>query len=204
MSHVPLPARLPDLEPDEQASLKDWYNLGVRWKADGAHGRCGLWIVGPRRHGTSYIASCAMWRLDESGFDWEHVHALSLTNMLRRYWDQASLLRHNADDYGLFLDMSDTESTLEHLWYTCPALWVDDLHEDAVDIPFWRKHVQPHLERRIKDHLPTIVATTLRPDSTKLSGLQDVIEDLFVVCFASVPVRERIAKHHPYDADAER
>lgn len=198
MSHVPLRARIADLAPDEQTVLKRWYAEGIQ-RDEGQ--RCGLWVFGPRRHGTSYVAQVAMARLVQVGFEeWEHVHALALTETIRRYWNQSDLVRKNADDYGLFLEMQNTEVKLERLWYEAAAVWVDDFHEESVDVQFWRKHVQPHLERRCKDGKPTIVATTLPPSA--LVGLQQVIEDLFFVCPALIPVKDR-QPVKPYDEDSD-
>ena len=201
MSHVPLRARLKHLEPDEQDVLKDWAANGLGNPA--SHGKYGLWIFGPRQHGTSHIAACATHRLVDRVAAWEHIDALVLTDNIRRYWTLEETARRNADDYGLFLDKQELETKLDFLWFDCDVLWVDDLHEDSVDIPFWRKHVLPRLERRCKAGKVTIIATTLSPDSPKLSGLQDVIENLFVICVAHTPVRERRTVR-PYDDNAER
>lgn len=195
MSHVPLHARLSCLTEEEQETLKDWYYRGVlaqERQGERPHAKVGLWVVGKRRHGTSYIAEVAMGRLTESpDVEWEHVYALALSNLIRNYWSQGEMVRSNPDDYGLFLEYQDIQHQLEAIWYECDALWVDDFHDETVDVAFWRKHIQPYLERRVKDHKPTIVATTLLPDSTKMTGLQKVIEDLFVICMALPSVEER-------------
>jgi hypothetical protein len=201
MTHVPLRARLSELEGPEQGALKDWYTNGLhKGEHSDRHGKVGLWVCGPRRYGTSYIAECATAKLEPRVSTWEHVAALTLTESIRSHWGQSEMVRRNPDDYNLFLEAQEVESMLDFLWHRCEVLWVDDFHEDTVDIPFWRKHVQPRLERRIKDGLPTIVATTLPPDHVKLSGLRDVIEDLFVICVAETPIRERRQRVvRPYD-----
>ena len=200
MSHVPLRARFRDLMPDEKSALKDWWKQGV---CQEGHGKVGLWICGSRMRGTSYIAEVAMGRVVPQTESWDRVDALALVENLRSYWHLSDMVRRNPDDYALFLEMQDIELKMEYLWHECEVLWVDDLHDEAIDIPFWRKHVQPHLERRLKQQMPTVVATTLPPDSVKLSGLQEVIENLFVVCGALTPVSERRTSA-PYDSDAER
>ena len=198
MSYVPLRARFRDLMPDEKSVLKEWWTQGIL-----GDGKVGLWIHGGRQRGTSYIAEVAMSRLAPQADTWDHIDALALTDAIRSYWHLSEASRRNPEDYALFLEMQDIEIKLEFLWHECHALWVDDFHDEAVDVKFWRKHVQPYLERRLKQRRPTIIATTLPPDSVKLSGLQEVIENLFVVCGALTPVSERRTSA-PYDSDAER
>jgi hypothetical protein len=145
----------------------------------------GLWIYGSRRAGSSYIGRIAG-RMASQNPEIETsdlVAALDLVNDIRRSWSLGEMVRRHPDDYALWLDMDELERKIESLW-ALDLLWIDDLHEEAVDISFWRKHVQPYVEKRIKEGKLTIVSTSLSPDSPKLLGLQQVIEDLFVTCYA--------------------
>ena len=201
MTHVPLHARLRDLEEPERLALQDWYTNGLHAAGHhDRHGKVGLWVFGDRQHGSSYVAECATAKLVDRVGSWEHVDALVLTQNIRQHWNLSDMVRRNPEDYNLFLDFQELDTKLDFLWHECELLWVDDLHETAVDVFFFTRHVLPWLERRIKAKRVTIIATTLTPDDRALDGFHTVIKNLFVTCVAQVPVedrRERVVR--PYD-----
>jgi hypothetical protein len=183
MGHVPL---------HKHSTLSDEAKILVSdfIEAVEAKDQFGLWVFGDRRSGSSHIASNAVLRLLSrvdryANATWEHVDTFTLTQEIRTQWDLAPLLRANPSDWGLWDQRNKTELFLDTLWTDCEILWLDDFHHEQVDVDFWRKHVQPWVEIRVKGGKPTIIATTLDPCDPLLDGLQTVIEDLFVVGYAT-------------------
>jgi hypothetical protein len=87
-------------------------------------------------------------------------------------------MRHNTDDIALYYEAREAEDLLERLFSVCDLLWIDDLHDEMTDIPFWMRHIQPYVEQRVKHRMPTIISTTLPPDDESLP--KRVIEGLFM------------------------
>lgn len=143
--------------------------------------RAGLWVYGPRRSGSSYVAMVAMRHLAEETFSWEYVPALLLTENLRRRWALEDLVRRHPDDYGLWREADDLDTLFQGMWHGTTALWVDDLHGDEIDMRFWKRHVQPHLTARVKRGQRTIIATSLDPGHEEWGDLTPVILGHFVV-----------------------
>lgn len=144
--------------------------------------RVGLWVYGPRRSGTSYVAGVASGKAEAEVPDavWEPatiVRALDLMDNVRKVWTYETLIKQHPDDLGFWEEYSKWSDRLERVW-NGPVTWVDDL-DQTVDMSFWRRHVQPRLEQRIKQGRFTIIATTHPPDSVALEGLLQVILDLF-------------------------
>jgi hypothetical protein len=177
MARKALNADIEKLPAEVDASLREW--------SQGS--KSGLWICGPRRSGSSYIAEAVINKLDSLSAisSWEHIDAFDLTQALRNLWNIQEQQRHHPEDYGLFEEWSAHQEQQDFIWNKCEVLWIDDFHQETVDIRFWRKHVQPRVEQRVKRGMATIIATTLVPDEPELDGLEQVITDLFVVCNAT-------------------
>ena len=161
MSRPVLQARFSNLSSEQQEALRQWFK-GVQ-DPDAEDSKIGLWVCGPRGGGSSYVAEVAVakYSREYEGDPWEHVTALQLVDSVRRVWSMGDLLRRNPDDYALFQDLREIEDEQDYLWGPrCGLLWIDDLHHEAIDTNFWRKHVQERVEQRIKAVLPTVVATT--------------------------------------------
>ena len=162
---------------DQQRILRYW------WDHRGQ--RPGLWVYGPRRSGTSYVAGvgCRKASGEMDPEEWQAPHiitAVSLIENLRLVWTLEDQAKRHPDDYGLWSEY-DVERRLWEWIAVKPVLWVDDMHSGTLDMSFWRRHVQEHLEQRVKRGQITIVATTYAPDDDALEGLTPVILDLFEV-----------------------
>ena len=178
MARPPLRATFANLNPTQQETLRRWHD-----QLD--QEQCGLWVVGDRRSGSSYIAEVAVRNVKREFWSWEMVRANALVEEIHLFWSLSTAVRQHPDDFALWEDMNKVDMTLDHLWHQCELVWIDDLRPDAVDIDFWRRHAQAKIEDRVKEGKPTVIATNLLPAAPELMGLQRVIEDLFVVCDAA-------------------
>jgi hypothetical protein len=165
-------------------SLTDVQKEGIlQWRKNvlTQQGKQGLWLHGLRRSGTSHAAKVVVGRLvyrEHLFQDAEHVEALDLVQAIRSMWTINSQSRAHEDDYGLWSDAMSTEMSLDHLWYKCSLLWVDDFHHLTLEGAIWKKSIQPYLERRVKHGMATVVAGTCPPEIGYLPAR--VVEGLFV------------------------
>ena len=174
MARRKLNAKIEDLDPEVDEKLREWS------QGD----KAGLWICGPRRSGSSYIAEAVVNKLDAHVSSWEHIDCFDLTQAVRNLWNIGEQMRHHPDDYGLYEEWSGLQEQQDFIWDKCELLWLDDFHHETVDIRFWRRHVQHRVESRCKRGMLTVISTTLTPLHPELEGLESVIADLFVVCDA--------------------
>ena len=165
------------LDPELRTGINAWL----------ARGGTGLWIFGERRSGSSYAARCAVKRHREEfpetkmAGSSQYITAATLQRDIRRMWDGEALLRANANDYSLWVEVSQLQVGFDGMWSTGAPLLLDDLHSH-VDLGFFRKHAMPWLEQRVKEGKPTIVAGSTSPED--FSDLAPVINDLFHVLSA--------------------
>lgn len=181
---MPAPVSFQDLRDPQKAALKEW--LANVEEDDPCIGprHIGLWIYGARRRqGTSTIGEIVWSKMSKRTYKPHKIPCLNLVDRVRESWTLDTLVRHNPTDYDLGMDSMRAQMFLDELW-DADFLWLDDLHEETIDIPFWRKHIQPRLERRLKDGRPTMVCTDMAPNNPDLDGLLEVIEDMFVTCYA--------------------
>ena len=176
------------LNQEQQDALTDWISGPARDEDNPVEpvrsgDKPGLWVHGMRRAGSSYIGHIAGRMAAQYVYSSDRITALKLVRDTRKVWTQSDLVRNHPDDYSLWLDADSQESRLEKLW-NLSLLWIDDLHAESTDIRFWRKHIHPRIEERVKDGKLTIVSTTYIPNDPIL-GLQTAIEDLFVICDAT-------------------
>ena len=158
----------------------------------------GLWLVGERGAGTSYIAMVVAGRMcfTEEGFPGsEQVQATELIQRTRDMWGSYEQLQKDSNDMALFYEARAAEETLERCFKLCDLLWIDDLHHETINMPFWKRHVQPYVESRVKKRLATVICTTMTQEHPSLP--KRVIEDLFqiVYCDGYRPERDL----YPYD-----
>lgn len=175
---VPSPGTYSKLNALQQKNLWEW-----RENVQKHTGPVGLWVYGDRGQGSTYVASVAVKRLYCDGVDFEYIPALALIDMVRRSWFGNELVRTNPNDYDLFAETLADDEILDDLW-DAELLWVDDLHDTAVDMAFWRRHIQERLVNRVKMGMPTVIATSMYPRHRALEGLELVIETRFVTCYA--------------------
>jgi hypothetical protein len=174
------------LHAHQQEALREW-----RKNVEARSGPVGLWVYGNRQGGSSTIAAIATGAvvdkisvseaLDE--LVWDQVYALRLVNAIRKNWTASSIMKSLPTDYDLFVEANQALDIIEDYWAVF-LLLIDDLHEEQIDMPFWRKHIQGEIEIRLRQHKPTIIATDMAPNHPYLSGLQTTIEALFVTCYA--------------------
>lgn len=153
------------------------------WRESVREGAChkGLWVCGERGSGSSFIAAAVVGKLvyeDKVCQDADHVYALSLMDWVREVWSAQSSSRSHESDMGLWMDMTSAQDKVDSL-YERSLLWVDDFHHESMDIGFWKRHVQPRLELRVKRKLPTVVTTTMDPDHPLLPAR--VMRNLFEI-----------------------
>lgn len=178
---ITLDAKLSDLTHEQQQAVKDWRNTV---EANGT--RVGLWIYGKRRAGSTHIGKVAYNKVlfDHPEWNCQYTTALDLINETREAWGTNDLVSKHPYDDGLWMEATLGEVQLESFW-TCELAWIDDWHLFDVDMKFWRRFIQPYIEQRIKQKLPTIVSTQYLPNDPGLVELQRVIEQLFVVVHAT-------------------
>lgn len=167
------------LHAHQQEALRVW-----RKNVHSDDGPVGLWVYGSgRSQGASTIAQVGLGRMEWDGLDTESVPCLRVMDVIRKSWGASEISRHLTNDYDLYVDANVLEMQIERYW-DVDVLLLDDLHEEQTDMGFWRKHVQPQVELRLKARKPTIVATDMAPNNPTLDGLLPVINDLFVSCYA--------------------
>lgn len=150
---------------------------------DGATIKYGLWIFGNRLAGTSYIGKEATARLTYNhGYHGEVIAAADLIQMISGIWTITDQMRRNNDDVGLWWEAKGAEDALDYYFRVCDLLMVDDVHDEAIGMKIWKRHIQPQIEQRVKRGMPTIVCTTLPPDDEALPPR--VVDGLFVTLHA--------------------
>lgn len=190
-------------------NLTDEVRLGLRDWRRGVLDRTpvtkyGLWLFGERGAGTSYVGKAIAGRMffQEEGFLGAfRVSATELMQRTRNVWSMEQQMRHNSDDLALFYDSRDAEEILDRYYKVSDLLWIDDLHDETIEMPFWRRHVQGYVEERVKNKLATIVSTTLPPDDDSLP--KRVIADLFQVVYCDGYRPEVDAYPWPGPSDGE-
>lgn len=158
------------------------------WRANvlSGEGKQGLWVFGQRGAGTTFAAQAIVGRVafEDDGFaDSEHVLALDLIELIRASWQASASIRQYGDDFAVFTESQSIQDRLDHLLLECRLLWVDDLHHETIDWNIWRKNVQPFIERRVKQGMPTVISTTLPPVHDFLPPR--VIDTHFVTVFCN-------------------
>jgi hypothetical protein len=169
-----------NLSMEQRELLREWY-LNLDQDID----RKSLWIAGPRRAGSSYIAKVAMLKLIKSMSPaWEWLTAKELIDATRTRWTTADHVKHHPDDYSLWMDNMALEAEFDFFWREAQYIAIDNFH-DTLDVRFWRRFIQPDLEARLEARKPVILATNMLPDHREFADITRVIESYFVVCRAT-------------------
>lgn len=175
-----LNATFDNLTTDQKQKLFLW-----KEQVDNETERQGLWVHGNRLSGTSYIANVAMRQMAYgNGWEWEWQPANDLIRAKRNQWNASEQTRLHPEDYSLYQEHMSIDEVFDIFWTKAHVVCIDDFHDD-LDVRFWRKHLQPDLEQRVKARLPTIVATTMAPNHREFADIQRVIEHYFVTCHAT-------------------
>lgn len=184
---VPTPGTYRELDAESQRAIHVWLTeLQARYDAGTRTDRpVGFWSHGPRRSGTTYLASVAVRRAvrekdrDQYGtIDWEYTTFAEAVALVRSGWDETARL--NPHDEGAWQEAMQVERVLDQLWTGCDLLWVDDVHPGVSNMEFFGRHIFPKLEYRVKSGKATVVSTSFT--STQLGILAPVVRDLFVMC----------------------
>lgn len=166
------------LRAHQQEALREW-----RRNIRTGEGSVGLWVYGDRRAGTTTIGRVAVARMEWDDFDSEEVTCLRLSDAIKMTWRAGEISRHLPNDYDLYVESNLFDMQVERYW-DVDVLFVDDFHAEQIDMAFWRRFVQVHIEERLKDRKPTIIAADMEPKSPTLGRLAPIIEDMFVTCYA--------------------
>jgi hypothetical protein len=163
-----------NLSDEMRAQLRDWTN------DDTAHG---LWLFGPRRAGTSYVGKVVVGDLahHHDHTDAMRVKAMELIDLVRGSWSMSAQVRSSMDDMGLWWELKSTEEMLDVYFHRLQVLWIDQLHHETIDMPLWKKHIQPRVEDRVEEGQIVIVSTTMPPNDPAMP--KGVIEDIFTPIF---------------------
>jgi DNA replication protein DnaC len=176
--NIPGPGSFQSLHGHQQVAVKEWL---TNCQAGGD--KVGLWVYGDRGEGSTYIGSVAAKKLvRDVGDSWEYITARELMDQIRDSWSANEVSRGNASDFDLYVEAASFEDTVKRLW-ELKLLWIDDLYDEH-DMNFWRKHVMDRVTYRVKQNLPTVICTNMTPADAQMTGLQKVIENLFVTCYA--------------------
>jgi hypothetical protein len=146
-------------------------------------GKKGLWLFGARRAGTSYIGRVVIGDLAfHRGYtDGMQVKALDLIDEIRGSWSMSAQVRTSMDDMGLWWELKNVEDMLDTYFHRLQVLWIDQLHDETIELPLWKKHIQPRIEDRVEEGQIVIVSTTMPPDDSAFA--KGVIEDMFTTIF---------------------
>ena len=177
---IPRPGSFQSLHGHQQVAVKEWLA-----NCQASDDKVGLWCYGDRGEGSTYIGSAAVKKLireHDIGDSWDYIPALDLMDRIRESWSANEVSRGNASDFDLYVEAAGFEDAVKLLW-DLKLLWVNDLY-DSQDMGFWHKHVMERLIKRVKNGLPTVICTNMTPASPQMTGLQKVIENLFVTCYA--------------------
>jgi hypothetical protein len=175
-----LDARFDQLDKKAKDKLWEWR----RCVEDDAPTK-GLWVVGPRGAGSSYIANVAMRRMvTDHDWSWEWFTAAEIIEATRSRWSYDEQVRQHPYDDALWEEARTAEEEIDVFWNKVEIVCVNDLHS-IVDVKFWRRHCQEWLEQRIKAGRPAIVATDMLPNHREFEDITRVIHNLFVVCDAT-------------------
>ena len=185
---VPPPGTYQELAAENQTAIQEWLvYLKAQHDADGMRGdrAVGFWSHGPRRSGTTYLASVAVKRAvrekdrDLYGtIDWEYTTFAEAVELVRTGWDETARL--NPNDEGAWQDAMRVERLADRLWKECDLVWVDDVHPGVSSMEFFGRHIFPKLEYRVKMGKATVVSTSF--SAKQLGILEPVVRDLFVMC----------------------
>lgn len=181
-----------NLDPDVRRELRTWREGVLAHPREGeplhralseSRVQYGLWLFGERFSGTSYIGqTLAGWMFFQEGLSGvERVTATELIDHTKDVWSFDQMVRRNGEDMAVWRDMMAAQETMARYFDLCDLLWVDDFHHETIQMPFWKRYVQPYIEARVKDKLPTIISTTCSPDDESMH--KKVIEGLFHVVF---------------------
>ena len=181
MAHVEFNTRFLDLTEEQQADLKRWR----RNVNSGESEQVGLWVYGTRFSGTSYIARCALHKMvvEHDDWDWEYHTAVEVMSAMRNLWTLGRQLGERAEP-ELVEEHFLIDDEFRFLWDKAQVILIDDLY-DSLDMRFWRSHVHDHIDRRVKECKPTIIATTMAPTHRVFEDVRRVIEGRFVICHAT-------------------
>jgi hypothetical protein len=175
-----LNARFDQLTKPQKDKLREWRE---QVNSNGYHK--GLWIVGARGAGSSYIANVAVRRLvTDNDWGWEWFTAAEIIEATRNCWGYDEQIRQHPYDDGLWEEYRSAEDSIDFFWNKIEIVCVDDLHSNT-DVKFWRKHCQESLEQRIKAGRPVVVATDMAPNDPAFTDITRVIENLFVIVHAT-------------------
>lgn len=179
MTRPRLNATWENLATPARSALTEW-----KHRIDENDTHQGLWVVAERAGGSSYVANVAMRKMVyDNTWSWEWLQAKDLINAKRAQWSAAEAVRFHPNDYDLWQEGNQIDLELNFLWEEADIICIDDLHA-VLDIPFWRKHLQPDLEGRVKAGRPVVVATDMIPSHSEIRDIERVIQTLFVVCDA--------------------
>lgn len=181
MSHVEFNTVFLNLTEEQQADLKQWR----RNVHEPLNEQVGLWVYGKRGSGTSYIAKCALHKMvvEHRDWVWEYHTATEVMTAMRNLWNLSKQIGPQTDNDTMHEYLLIDEE-FRYLWDKANVVLLDDLY-DYLDIGFWRSHIQAHIDGRVKQYKPTIIATTMAPNSTEFADMQRVIENRFVVVHAT-------------------
>lgn len=166
MARAPDPGAYRDLSENQQHIINRWLVDLMVARAENRSGseKVGLWCKGPTASGTTFAASVAVLKAvnlakrDLYGtVDWEYIAARDLERLVRQSWSDPD--RHPTD-FDLFSEHSQVEAYVDWL-FDCDLLWVDDLHVGVTDMSFFTRHLWPLMDRRVKRHKATVVASSL-------------------------------------------
>lgn len=180
MARIEFNTDFANLSKEQQDDLVQW-----RKNVRGDSEQVGLWVFGKRGSGTSYIAKCALHKMivDNREWGWEYHTASEVMGAMRNLWNLSKQIGPHTDN-DTMEEYLLIDEEFRYLWDKAQIVMLDDLH-DALDIGFWRSHIQSGIDQRVKQYKPTIIATTLAPNSTEFADMQRVIENRFVVIHAT-------------------
>lgn len=136
--------------------------------AASGQGLPGLWVFGPRFSGTStagrYVRQ-ALRQYPEVVLNGsaQHIRASDLLFKIRREWIQRDVLRHNSSDWAVWHEWAELDAYFDELWNGASFTWIDDLFEET-DSDFFRKHVLPSIDRRLKEGRITVISGQVSPE----------------------------------------
>ena len=187
--NAPEPGSYQKLSEEQRLAIQSWLTWLQLHHTGQSKGVApvGLWVNGPRRSGTTYVASVAVKRavrkIDRhcyGTYDWEYITARELNGVVRLLWDSTTVQHQHPQDYDLFREATQTEIYIDALERGLDLVWLDDVQIGTTDMTFFGKHLWPILEERVKNGKATVVSTSL--SGKQLGKLEPVVNDLFVPC----------------------
>lgn len=141
---------------------------------EGGYAPRGLWVAGPRGVGSTFLAYNAWMRANQvlqeeirdvsfaiDGVESQYT-ADDLRQLLRSVWDLSKNAEKNANDDALWWEFSEYRQKEEWFFNISPSVFVDDLHHAAYDGQFWKRHIWPRLEGKIKRGHAVVVASDMQ------------------------------------------